>query len=392
MNYVFPTIDNLDEILDLIKDKKEFHTRVDEENQCTSVSYHLAFNETFPPVIDRPTALLRELRGIIFDNKTRKVLSRRYHKFFNVGEKEETLFANLPISRHTILLDKLDGSMVTPLFCQGQNLRWATIQGVTQLSPLMENFVKDREAYGKIATSMFRHGITPIFEYCSNNQRIILDYPKEDLVLTALRYNDSGEYLPYQELKLIARQYGVSYIQMYPFDYSDIENIQKTIWNQKDIEGAIMRFPNGHMVKLKTQFYLSASKALEGLIFEKDIVRMILEGKVDDVKPYLSSHMIQRLDDFSHLMMNAIEENAKVIHQNYQEALISTNSKKEFFFFVQEKFDRKYQTMLLKVYDGLISIRQIVDMITQEIINNSGTQTRLNEKKYLYNNLNWNQD
>jgi hypothetical protein len=37
--------------------------------------------------------------------------------------------------------------------------------------------------------------MTPIFEWCSRNQRIVVDYPEDMLVLTAVRDNIEGVYI-----------------------------------------------------------------------------------------------------------------------------------------------------------------------------------------------------
>lgn len=53
----------------------------------------------------------RECRGLIFDEKG-KVLSRRFHKFFNVNELAETNESCIDISRPHILTEKVDGYFI----------------------------------------------------------------------------------------------------------------------------------------------------------------------------------------------------------------------------------------------------------------------------------------
>jgi len=63
--------------------------------------------------IARQLAIRRECRGLIFDAKTGELLSRRFHKFFNINEKEESMLENMTdLSGGHIILEKLDGSMI----------------------------------------------------------------------------------------------------------------------------------------------------------------------------------------------------------------------------------------------------------------------------------------
>lgn len=51
----------------------------------------------------------RECRGLIFCAETHKVISRRLHKFFNIGELPETQAELIDITRPHIILEKMDG-------------------------------------------------------------------------------------------------------------------------------------------------------------------------------------------------------------------------------------------------------------------------------------------
>ena len=54
----------------------------------------------------------RECRGLIFCAETHKVISRRLHKFFNIGELPETQAELIDITRPHIILEKMDGYLL----------------------------------------------------------------------------------------------------------------------------------------------------------------------------------------------------------------------------------------------------------------------------------------
>jgi len=81
---LYPIINNFSDLLPYIKDREEikvFEESVAGETVIT-VCYMIAKEDTFN------SEWLRECRGIVFEKKTGRLLSRPFHKFFNIGEKK----------------------------------------------------------------------------------------------------------------------------------------------------------------------------------------------------------------------------------------------------------------------------------------------------------------
>jgi len=110
MNYDFPKINHIDDVIPHIENRTEF--RVMEKDWYTVVNYAVAFEGTFsftPKRSQLNMEIRRECRGLIFDTETGKLISRPYHKFFNVGEKEETQLNKINLHEPHVVLEKLDG-------------------------------------------------------------------------------------------------------------------------------------------------------------------------------------------------------------------------------------------------------------------------------------------
>jgi RNA ligase len=90
MNYDFPEIKTIQDVLPHIEGRTEF--RVMEKDWYSVVNYMVSLEETFQWDSDDPvgSAVRRECRGLIF-NREGELVSRPYHKFFNVGEKDQKL-------------------------------------------------------------------------------------------------------------------------------------------------------------------------------------------------------------------------------------------------------------------------------------------------------------
>jgi RNA ligase len=181
MNYDFPQIKTIDDVLPHISGREEF--RVMEKEGYNVINYAVVFEETFLWDSNDPvgSAIRRECRGMIF-NQDGELISRPYAKFFNIGEKEETQLNKVNLYESHIVLEKLDGSMIRPIpTAEGFNL--ATKAGVTEISQQAEVFISDKPHYAKFIHSMFDGKLTPIFEWVSRKNRIVVDYENDNLIL-----------------------------------------------------------------------------------------------------------------------------------------------------------------------------------------------------------------
>ena len=185
---MFPVIRHIDDVLPHIKDNDNFYVN-HKEDGVTVIDY----------ILNTPDSFLnpyqKECRGLLF-YKDGTIMSRRLHKFFNINERDESLIENLDLSKPHWILEKLDGSMTTVL--KSNNIiTWGTKAGVTFLTPQIETFIKqckniDYKSFGEI---LFKEGYTPIFEWCTRKNRIVIDYPEDKLILIAIRNNITGEYI-----------------------------------------------------------------------------------------------------------------------------------------------------------------------------------------------------
>ena len=190
MNYDFPEIKTIQDVLPHIEGCTEF--RVMEKDWYSVVNYMVSLEETFRWDSDDPvgSTVRRECRGLIF-NREGELVSRPYHKFFNVGEKEETQLNKVNLYEPHVVLEKLDGSMIRPIPTP-EGFRLATKAGVTDVAMNAEVFIADKPHYATFIRKCFQRNTTPIFEWCSRANRIVVDYPEDQLILTAMRYVFEG--------------------------------------------------------------------------------------------------------------------------------------------------------------------------------------------------------
>jgi len=290
--YKFPKITHIDDILNAIEGKDEF-ILVD-KGDYKVVNYVYNTDDTFPIVENNKAALLRECRGIMFDMDG-QVIRRPYHKFFNINERPETLQDDIDFNQHHYILEKLDGSMVTPFITNWTNygegegdigsIRWATKMGETDISAQAQAYLKSvkKISYEYFAAEVISNDSTPIFEWCSRQNRVVIDHEEDKLVLTAIRNNWNGMYWPLSAMQAIADAHAVPVVKVFDMSANDIDSFISHTRNLVNMEGYVIRFDDGHMLKVKADWYMRIHSFKNLISSESNVVNIIINGQLDDV-------------------------------------------------------------------------------------------------------------
>lgn len=193
MKYNFPIIETINDVLPHIAGRTEFI--VAEREDYTVINYMVNMPDTFDIDESNPlTGLIRrECRGIKF-YPDGKIAARVFHKWFNVGERDETQPHMIDLSKSHVIEEKRDGSMIHPMLIQGK-IRWMTKMGLSDVALQAEKFIDKQSKYSKFAEWCINNDLTPSFEYTSPANRIVISYETDELVLLSVRKNLTGEYL-----------------------------------------------------------------------------------------------------------------------------------------------------------------------------------------------------
>ena len=346
MNYEFPIINNISDVLPAIEGRDEFVVAVKEG--YTVINYNVMMADTFD------CNIRRECRGIIFDT-TGEIIRRPFHKFFNVNEREETQDHVVDLSRPHAILEKLDGSMIAPFIVNGQMI-WGTKMGATEVAEPVEEFVKNNPQYDEFRY-LIGSGFTPIFEWCSRKQRIVLDYREDQLVLTAIRDIKTGGYAPYDRLVSLAKSFGVPVVRQWDItmqmDNKTMSSFVSYVRDLDNLEGFVVRFDNGHMLKLKCDWYVQIHKAKEKILQDRNIVELILDNNLDDVKAHLPQEDRDRLTRFECEFNMAVADTVFMLDNDLSWIRDEKIDRKTFALEYAEKYDQFMRALIFKNFDEL---------------------------------------
>jgi RNA ligase len=393
MNYTFPIINNIDDVLPHIKGREEF--RVMDKGWYTVINYIVNLDDTFPAVNVAggsakmraaralESTIRRECRGLIFDiNGT--LISRPYHKFFNIGEKQETYLNKVNLNEPHVILKKLDGSMNRPI-PTSDGFRLATKAGVTDVSMNAENFIIDKPHYSAFINKCIQKRTTPIFEWVSRKNRIVVDYPEDNLILTAIRHLNTGEYVLYDSMRQYAESWNIPVVGAIAGNDRDIGNIVEHIRKWKDSEGVVIRFNSGYMAKSKSDDYVLRHKSKEAISQEKNILKIIIEDSVDDLIPILTLEDAYRLREFERAFWMAVEDVGMDIYDKYKE-LDCGQEQREFAMCVKKETPKHLHNFMFSLRCKM----PVRDLLVVQISKSLSTQKTVNAARWMFGDLDWN--
>ncbi|KAL9647367.1 hypothetical protein ABK040_011731 [Willaertia magna] len=309
----YPVITNYQDVYESIKGRTEFV--IQEEDDFIFIKYRGIKNSTFPnwrkekdKVERRKLQLRRECRGIVFDANTGKLICRKFHKFFNINERPETNIEKINWRRPFHLVEKLDGSLVSPILLRdNKSIRFISMLGFTDLGEKADNFVfnnmPNKQKFLEFCRFCIDKHYTALFEFTTPQQRIVLYYPTETLTLLAIRKNATGEYFTMHGMIDFLKEnnfYGdfpVVNFTSYPEGCDHPYMLLKEIYAKKGIEGYVIRFDDGDFYKVKTKYYTSFHGVSGGdqSVKEKQVLRAILNNTMDDfVASMFTSNVVLR--------------------------------------------------------------------------------------------------
>jgi RNA ligase len=387
MNYDFPKINHIDDVIPHIENRTEFRVMV--KDWYTVINYTVGLATTFEwdsnDVVG--STIRRECRGLIFDTETGNLVSRPYHKFFNAGEKEETQLNKIDLYEPHVVLEKLDGSMIRPIPTK-EGFRLATKAGITDVAMNAEVFIADKPHYAEFINDCLNERLTPIFEWVSRKNRIVVDYPEDNLILTAIRYNTGGLYWYYHLMQNCSKEYGIPVVKA--IDGLSVQNIElfvKQVREWDDGEGVVLRFDTGHMCKVKSTDYVLRHKSKDSISQEKNVIDCILQDAVDDLVPLLTPEDVERLQRFQIAFLAGLDGVVGEVAELFVKGNKMYPEKKDFAVeFVQKEVEPIYAPIMYAMKSGKGSKEVLIDMIGKSL----SSQTKIDSARWMFGGIEWN--
>ena len=149
----------------------------------------------------------------------------------------------------------------------------------------------------------------------------------------------------------------------------DMKQFIEYVRQKEDIEGYVIRFSDGHMLKLKCDWYVQIHKAKEAILQDRNIVELILDEHLDDVKAHLPEEERFELGRFEHLFNIDIYGQAQMIGDMVNHILEENIDRKTFALEIGPKFDPYTRAAIFKCW-GETDDMKIIECVRNTVRNN----------------------
>ena len=287
-------------------------------------------------------------RGLVLDNEG-NVIAKPFPKFFNMEELSDS---EIPKESFEVF-EKMDGSLGI-FFYYSNEWHMATRGSFTSEQAIKGMEIAKKYNYDRICVP----GFTYLFEIIYPENRIVVDYGKDERLVLLSIVNPEGNEIPYEDIEMD----GWDIVNRYD-GVNDYTKLKEMISN--DAEGYVIRFRNGMRMKIKGDEYVRLHRILTNfsttdiweLLMNKGDMDEFLERVPDEFDKWVKSTISELRYAFFQ-----ISERAGKLHDGFRYGkygdVYPEPTKKEFAEFVMKQQDILRPVMFAmwdkKPYDDII--------------------------------------
>lgn len=295
-------------------------------------------------------------RGLIVQVDTGEIIARPFEKFFNLntGGREETQLPHLPPANHRPLItEKLDGSLgilweyeghagiATKGSFSSEHAKWATTWMLNHVIELGRDM-------------RFPNGYTPVFEIiCEEVQHHVVHYGHDRLVLLALINIETGEELPWNEVRRIGIANKLEVVTPY-----NLQILEATAQDRPNHEGYVATWNfEGRpplKVKIKHETFLRHQKILHSAT-PKHIFELLETNDIEVLAEWLDIVPTEIKAYIADVTRTFKEEYSRIFRQAYvimYEALQKFTTRKEYATYFLQPENKVYSAICFALLDN----------------------------------------
>ena len=310
------------------------------ESKTTIDEYNISiFNYRLAQYKDFTKKFAKEMRGLTFIfNKDGSIYNRYIllEKFFNINQVPESMYSVVKNYKIKFVNNKEDGSIASFIKLPNGKVLGKSKMGFDNSQAIGINRIyRNNNNVKSFVNWCLNNNISPIFEYVSPTNRIVLRYNDDELILLRLRNNITGKHIDIRD-----HLDKIGSIRIAPFedDFKDLDDLLELMVKKVDKEGSVItavdEFGNDFFFKAKTPWYCSLHGLLsEDIYREHIIIGYILDDKIDDILgqiPEEQKEAHQRINKIISIVKNEINEKSLKIQKAYDDFIKSNMTKKEY--------------------------------------------------------------
>ena len=307
------------------------------------------------------TPITLNSRGIILNRTTGEVVARPFSKFFNLGEKEETMEANIPWNSDYIVFEKMDGWL--GILYRYENQFHIATRGSFDgngVAPWATNFLHKNHNLDGLSND-----VTLVFEIICPQTKIIVNYNGEEkLILLAAFNRHTGEEYDWTQVSKWAEQYGFALPRVFG---KSVDECRKLLDTHKgtELEGFVLRFANGLRVKIKSEDYKRRAAIISNLTPLAIWKAMASDTLNEDYRNHIDADYLEQYDGLVKVLQDQYDILFAKINEEFAEMKKSEYADRKEFALKVQSLGLQHKPMMFALLDGKEGLirRYILDKI-----------------------------
>jgi T4 RnlA family RNA ligase len=244
VKYNIPTYKECVQITQNFPSKTFFETRkIFDDYKFSFFNYRLAEYKHFKE------ANAFEMKGITFSHFNGKSKHHlMFNKFWELNQYPEFQYDHFKDKKIKKVMVKEDGNLISFIKLPNEKIISRVKQGFkSSFNKIANEFIEKTPVYYNFINYCLDNEIIPLFELVGEN-RIILKYDKNDLILLNMRNNLTGEYID----KIDYDMSGINIVKNENYTLEELVELSK---EKEEMEGWVVQFDDDTLLKVKTQWY-----------------------------------------------------------------------------------------------------------------------------------------
>ena len=175
------------------------------------------------------------------------------------------------------------------------------------------------------------------------------------------------------------------------FSVEDPQHMLSQVFAMTGIEGFVVSWDSGYKVKIKTREYVQLHKTKDMIQREKDVIALIAHDLIDDAKAFMDDADRDRVDRYYAAYEAEIAKTVAGLEVTMAELIQrSGDDQKVFAALVKaENYPEMIPGILFSIKKGMNAADQVRAIIAKYVHPTAGTQTRVEQIRFLINGLRW---
>jgi hypothetical protein len=190
-------------------------------------------------------------------------------------------------------------------------------------------------------------------------------------------------------IRSLANHFQIPYVKALEANSENIQEFLADAKNLENAEGYVIRFHNGHQVKIKGEWYCQIHNTKDAIGFEKNVWAIILDERMDDLKPFMDESDRAAVDNFMNEFEQEVAKTAHRLAAYVEQAKAKFGDNKKLFAMevMPSKDIVSYEKgLLFSIWDDKNPIEVVLNCLKKYV----GTKTKIDEIRPLVGGISWN--